>query len=152
MTMPVGADANTATPARRLLAIVLPSPAAMPPIVALGGVPTPIVRMPSPLFGIEAKPPRLAPIQFPFTTTPVESWIRIPAPAFPEITLPSPPAPPIVVPGAASSWIPFADEAPARAAVPAAFVPIRLRRMSVPDALCTSIEATTLSRIAAFGA
>ncbi len=102
MTMPVGAEANTAIPAPALFAIVFPSPAAMPPIVALGGVSVAVVRMPSPLFGIAVRPSALVPIRFAFTTTPVESWIRMPSPAFPDTTLPSPAAP-IVVSGASSN-------------------------------------------------
>ena len=106
----------------------------MPPIVALGGVSVAVVRTPSPLFGIAESPSELVPIRFAFTTTPVESWIRMPSPALPDTTLPSPAAP-IVVLGANSNWIPFAEGALINAAVPAAFVPILLRRMSVPDAL-----------------
>ncbi len=148
--IPVGADARTAIPAPALFAMVLPSPAEIPPIVAPGA--TPLTRIPSAPFGIAATPPAAVPIRFPRMTTPVDDWTLMPSNALPEMTLPSPSVAPTVVFDAADNWIPAADGAPARAAVPAEFVPIRLRRMFVPAALWTSIEATTLSVMVLFWA
>ena len=105
-----------------------------------GGRPTDRVvgtRWPPALRSVLARaavPAALVPIRLPWTTVPVVRLLlrKTPLPPFPEITLPVPAAvPPIVLFGELTTWTPTAPLA--RAAVPAALVPMRFPWTKPPE-------------------